>query len=285
MRSLPARLCLLLLVACGGQDPSVPDAPLAADAPIFATTWPLEWAGDRLLEGLGDVELLLPPGADPEHWSPARSDLRRLQGAASIAVNGAGLEPWLETPSLPRSRLVDTSRRFRARLIEGEQETHSHGADGEHSHAPLLPHVWLDPNNLRLQVDALVEAWVERYPDDADTLRERARAIDAELRALDARWLEIAPRLRSDPPFADARTYAYLTERYDFEVRPLEESPAAGSLVLLEQAVAEPASFGSDRRVVVLAPHGAPASDPSLDYLACVNADLDALEAALEESR
>ena len=68
MRSLPARLCLLLLVACGGPDPSVPDAPIAADAPIFATTWPLEWAGDRLLEGFDDVELLLPTGADPEHW-------------------------------------------------------------------------------------------------------------------------------------------------------------------------------------------------------------------------
>ena len=42
-------------------------------------------------------------------------DVETIEMGASIAVNGAGLEPWLETASLPRSRLVDTSRRFRAR--------------------------------------------------------------------------------------------------------------------------------------------------------------------------
>ena len=290
--ALGALLAALFLPGCGRPAPESAGPP--ADDSIYATTYPLFWATDRLLGGERRVTLALMPGADPAHWEPSRELLERLQRARLIVVNGAGLEGWRETGGLPRSRTVVTTAPFRDRLLEGEATAHSHGPAGEHTHAPLLPATWVDPNNLRLQVGSLAEALAELEPGAAPAIAERRRELDDSLRALDRRWLELAPRLRKRELFALDDSYAYLAERYalPLEVLAGDDPPPASPRGLLwvdgpdqEAPGGGPESGPRTVRVDVAAALPRDAAADGRDYLDVMQDNLDRLAAALDEAR
>ncbi|MEO0652170.1 MAG: metal ABC transporter substrate-binding protein [Planctomycetota bacterium] len=291
------RLTLLLiaplgLLGCGGDASPTPPQAIGTEDSIYATTYPLFWAAGRMLANEREVTLALTPGGDPAHWEPSRELLAKLQRAELVVVNGAGLEGWLETAGLARSRVVDTSAGFRERLLEGEALAHSHGPGGEHTHAPSLPTTWVDPNNLRLQVGALAQALSALEPESSEAIAAARRELDSELRSLDRRWLELAEGLRERELFALDQGYAYLADRYGFALtvlHPSDDLPAdgAGLLWVSGPDVAEAHSTGEGPTLVRVDTAAALAWDDAAagrSYLEVARANLDRLEAALSES-
>ena len=125
-------------------------------------------------------------GRRPAYWEPGDDALQRIQRADLILLNGAGYAHWLDTASLPESKMVDTSTAFGDRLIAlGGETTHSHGPEGDHEHGGTAFTTWLDIDLARQHADAIFGALAGRLVGKKAALQAGQDALVADLRALD----------------------------------------------------------------------------------------------------
>ena len=146
-----------------------------ADVPSVAVDIaPVHSLVARVMEGVGEPELVIPPGASPHEYNLKPSEARALQEAEIVFWLGEDLTPWLasaiETLSegAAVTELLDGEGtvlfEFReSALFEGheddnhhehghEEKQHSHGDHAEgahdgHDHGEHDPHAWLSPDN------------------------------------------------------------------------------------------------------------------------------------------
>ena len=134
------------------------------------------------------------------------------QGADLILLNGAGYARWLKQVSLPRSRLVDTSKTFADRFIPVDAgPLHRHGPEGEHSHQDIATHTWLDFKQAGLQATAVADALVKARPEHEDVFKESLSALLRDLDALDGIVTE--PSVRHSPDGTFELTVSGLKKR------------------------------------------------------------------------
>ena len=73
--------------------------PLMADAPkVVADITPVHSLVARVMQGVGEPDVILRPGASPHSYSMRPSDARKLGDAALVVWIGESLTPWLEQP-------------------------------------------------------------------------------------------------------------------------------------------------------------------------------------------
>ncbi|MFA8387122.1 MAG: metal ABC transporter substrate-binding protein [Pelagibaca sp.] len=210
-----ARLVLVAILAASSA--------VAQDRPVVATVnYPLAWMAERL--GGGDVDVLFPVPADrdPSFWRPGLSDIAAIQQADVIALNGAGFAGWTTRTSLPRSRIVDTSAAFADTLIATESVTHSHGADGEHSHTGTASYTWLDFGQAAQQAEALAAMMERRIPDLSETIGDALPQLMSDLDALDAEARTMLAALQGTTILATHPRYQYFARAYGLDISSLE---------------------------------------------------------------
>lgn len=198
---------LILLSACAPQSLEQ-DARLS----IVATTSIL---GDVVQEIAGEdanVHVLIPAGSDPHSYEATPGDIARVAAADIVFVNGLGLEEFLE--ELIRraeggAKLVIVSEEVEA--LEGYEEDGAIGQD---------PHVWMNPQNVVIWVERMVEALAEADAQNKAAYEMRAESYRANLRELDE-WaqmeIEGIPEAQRKM-VTDHDALAYFAARYDVEV-------------------------------------------------------------------
>ncbi len=293
-----------ILVACAVPTPEAGDK-IGAEprVAVAATSWPVAWlveqiAGDRV-DWRGRSMLDLERGQ-----APSADQLLELATADRIFVQGAGWETWREIASLPESRVVDTTAGVV--LIEEEGPTHSHGAEGEHSHRRPIPGTWLDPELFRGQARKVMEALVGASHDEAAKalLVERHAALDRTLVTLAADLRSVLSAAPSGSHWGSAGPgLEYLARGYGLElevhelladaapdehetghVRAWARSGAPAILLWPKPPVAEvAAALDGSIRHVVFDPLTAPSPGGRYDWAAGMRANLERLHAAVSE--
>ena len=247
---LPSSLCLLLLIwafpSCNKQQAETPDqgnqqkqteeeiveveeqaepesvVPAVKPLTVLTTFYPTQYFAQRIAGDLATVICPVPEDADPIFWMPDAGTIQRYQQADLIILNGAGFEKWVEVVTLPQSALIDTAKLLTEPFIKYEHATvHQHGPEGEHTHEGIDGHTWLDPNNAKLQAQAILEALLTKRPTHEAQLRDRYDALANELDELDEalKTLKLPPVLCSHP------AYNYLARRYDWKIHNLDLDP------------------------------------------------------------
>jgi manganese/iron transport system substrate-binding protein len=134
---------------------------------------------------------------------------------------------------------------------EHEDEDHDHEHEGEdhdheHGHEGADPHVWMDPNNVRVWTRNIAAALSDLDPANAAAYQANAERYDQALQALDA-WVKeqiarIAPENRQ--MVVDHDAFGYFARRYGFEtvgtVVPgysTMSAPSAQELARLQDAI------------------------------------------------
>ncbi|MEM0983868.1 MAG: metal ABC transporter substrate-binding protein [Planctomycetota bacterium] len=206
----------LCLTACGSKQSQAPTRTI--EPIVVATTGAHASLASRIADGAIDVVCILPPGTDAASWWPAEDDVRRLQSAQLILLNGFGLESWSSNIALPRSRVLDLSRSVRIEPIIMPGVTHSHGPDGDHSHDLENPYVWLDPALAIEQTRAIAERMSRAFPDSAEDFEANAAVVVAELSAIDQKLKALD--LGGRPIAADGPQFDYVARRYCWSRTP-----------------------------------------------------------------
>jgi zinc transport system substrate-binding protein len=210
---------------------------------VVTVNYALSYFAERLVGGDVDVVFPVPEGVDPSFWRPGIADISTIQNADLIVLNGAGFATWTTKASLPRSRIVDTSRGFADRFIATETVTHSHGADGEHSHTGTASYTWLDQDQAILQARAIADAFVQRGLVEQDEIEPRLSALTEDLLAIDAAAEQLRQLAGGNVVIATHPRYQYFASAYGLNIRSLEweagAAPDAEQLAALEALVDE----------------------------------------------
>jgi zinc transport system substrate-binding protein len=218
-------------------------APVGAEVPRVVTDIaPVQGLVSMVMAGLGTPDLVVPAGGSPHDFAMRPSQARSLSSADLVVWIGPALTAFLEGPietlagDAEDIRLIDVPGTLHLPLREriGEAE-HAH-AEGDpqdrehdepeapghdvHDHAGGVdPHLWLDPRNAVVWLDAIAAELSRLDPDNAPTYRANAAAGQARLATLEA---EIATRLHPvrDVPYVVLHdAYHYFEDRFD--LRPV----------------------------------------------------------------
>ena len=197
------------------------------------TCWAMNVAGDR-----ADVASLLPPNVGPHDFQFRPRDIRRVERANVVFLNGLGLESWFSRVFQNRKlpvRVVEAAAGLSTnQLVYGVPELEIVGRDGDHDHdhghdhgagAPN-PHLWLDPLLACHAVSNLVAALGELDPPNAAYFADRGQAYVTRLRALDEELRRAIGTLKSRDIVTFHDAFPYFCRRYDLHlVGVIEEVP------------------------------------------------------------
>ncbi len=175
---IAAILSAAMFGACGDETRGSPSNPTggstaASRAPlnVVATTVQItaltrEVGGERIaLRGI------IPAGADPHDFEPVASDVAAIEDAQLILRHGIGLDDWLDDTLKAGSHATVVTVTDGIKRLQGEES--GEPADD--------PHVWHDPANDKLMVDAIARALAAADPADESIFQANATAYDLKL--------------------------------------------------------------------------------------------------------
>ena len=142
---------------------------------VLATTYPVYLFARTVAQGVEGVtvERLNTGSVSCLHdYTLSVDDMKKIEGADVIAMNGAGLEDFMDDALAASSALViDCSEGVS--LLENADHVHTEEEDG-HDHGHYDPHYWMDPDNMAQVVENLYAGLNQADPDHQKQYRENA---------------------------------------------------------------------------------------------------------------
>ena len=193
---------------------------------IYVVNYPLKYFAERIAGDRAKVVFPAPSEGDPAYWMPDAETVAAYQKADLILLNGANYAKWVRKVSLPRSKMVDTSAKFKDRYITAEEVvTHSHGGEGAHAHESLAFTTWLDFDFAAKQAGVVMETLSRKKPAAEDFFKKNYAALEHDLLALDNEMKSIAAKNPLLPLIASHPVYDYLSRRYGLNMKSVHWEP------------------------------------------------------------
>ena len=208
-------LSLSLLTGCGTQpaDTAAGDGRLR----VLTSFYPMYDFACKIGGDCIDVTNMVPSGTEPHDWEPSTNDLKNLEKADVFIYNGADMEPWADDLLVSRSdtlRVVEASENVELRTTDGEHE-HAHEHEGaDHHHGDFDPHVWLDPENAKIEMEAIRDALCAADPENSTVFQSNYEKYAAELDVLDAEFREKLAPLPNRTIVVAHEAFGYLCDAY-----------------------------------------------------------------------
>ena len=236
---------------------------------VVASIKPLHSLVAGVMAGVAEPVLLLRGSASPHAYALRPSDAQALQEAEAVFWVGEEAEGFLTKPlrSLAGNAKVvalsDAEGIHWLSLREGavwlphehedESETHS-----EHRHNGRNPHIWLDPRNAQVMVQAIVTTLRAADPAHASTYQTNGWTLSQRLDALDAKLREDLTPLSGKPYLVFHDAYQYFEKRYGLHpIGAVTTSPERTAGVKRLQALRKQV-MGSGVRCVFTEPQFSP---------------------------
>ena len=205
---------------------SYSDTDIQEKLTIYVVNYPLKYFAERIAGDRAKVVFPAPSEGDPAYWMPDAETVAAYQKADLILLNGANYAKWVRKVSLPRSKMVDTSAKFKDRYITAEEVvTHSHGGEGAHAHESLAFTTWLDFDFAAKQAGVVMETLSRKKPAAEDFFKNNYAALEHDLLALDNEMKSIAAKNPLLPLFASHPVYDYLSRRYGLNMKSVHWEP------------------------------------------------------------
>ena len=286
MRLATTLLLVFGLTGCGAL------ADTGSGVEVAAGFYPLQYVAERVAGDQAKVEVLTQPGGEP-HDTTLSVRETALVAEADVLVVAGGVQPAVDDAV--------------ATAAEGGTVVDTSSPDFESRSTPAIrsddPHFWLDPLLMADLGDEVAEALVDTDPDHADTYRNNATDLRADLQRLDRAYEEGLADCSRTTVVVSHDAFGYL-DRYGLEFAPIaglspgaEPTPAdlaqlqdliraegittVFSERLVSPRVAESLASDLDIRTAVLDPvEGLSDETEDEDYLSLMRANLAALQKA-----
>jgi zinc transport system substrate-binding protein len=174
---------------------------------------------------LAVVENLMAGNVSLHDFQLSPGELRKLNTADLVMLNGLGLETFLDRAVRSggkdlQKKLVTLTDGLHRELIHGvhaharEEEGHDHGHD---------PHVWLDPMLMAHGVTNALRALQKADPANAEGYAKNAAGYLAKLHALDAELKEKLAPVKGVPFITYHNAFGYFVRRYGLNLAGVVE--------------------------------------------------------------
>ena len=216
---------------------------------IYTVNYPLQYFAQRIAGHHAQVIFPAPSDQDPAFWLPDAKIIGKYQRADLILLNGANYAKWIDKASLPLLKMVDTSAAFSSDFITTARvKTHSHGLEGEHSHAGTAFTTWLDFSQAVQQALAIKNALINKRPSLQDHFDRHFKILKQELLNLDEELRKMTATQPDRVLMASHPVYQYFARRYQIKLdtvlwEPGEFPPTDAWQNLQQQLIQHPAQW------------------------------------------
>ncbi|VXB98029.1 Periplasmic solute binding protein [Exiguobacterium sp. 8H] len=237
----------LLLGACGNTEGDNTSESTDGQLTVFASTFALKSLAEEIGGDRVNVEMVIPPGADPHTYEPTSKQMTQIAEADLFLTIGHDLEPYVESmeKSLDGQNVAFVKTAENVKLLDAADTVHVHDEEGHteddhaheeeghsedehaheegdgHSHGQYDPHVWLDPMNAVSMAEAVEAAFSEEAPDYKGEFAERLSTFKDEANALDTELKAAVENGSKSELLVTHAAYGYLAERYGFDQLPI----------------------------------------------------------------
>ena len=211
-------LSLLLLTAgCGG---SAPAADTNGDMTVVTSFYPMYVLTLNVtagIDGVNVVNMAQPQTGCLHDYQLSTADLKVLDAADVLVVNGAGMESFLDkiVEEMPAVQVVTASDGME--LLADEHEMHVE----EHE---VNPHVWVSPSGAAQEVRNIAAGLMAADPAHAEAYAANGEAYAAQLEALAAEMKEGLSPLASRKIVTFHEAFPYFAQEFGFEIAAVVES-------------------------------------------------------------
>jgi zinc transport system substrate-binding protein len=195
-----------------------------ADVRVLTSIKPLQLIAAAVQDGVGQPEVLLPPGASPHHYALRPSDVRRVQSADLLYWIGPDMEsflprvlknrtlPVVAVQSLPGMHL----RHFGADSASHAENHEDDHDEHDHDHRPgsLDAHLWLSSVNARVIAAKMAADLGKADPANAARYSANAKAFNTRLDAMDVRIKNRVAGIAGKPYFVFHEAFDYFEDAY-----------------------------------------------------------------------
>ena len=171
------------------------------------------------------VENLLPGTVSLHDYQLSPGEIRKLNAADLIVINGLGMETFLDKavaaagPGM-KERIVRLSDGLKAELIEEAAPLHHH--EPGHDHA-LNPHIWLDPRLAMHGVTNVLRALQAKDAAQTGEYERNAAAYLKRLQLLDMELENSTAPIRGVPFITYHNAFPYFVRRYQLKLAGVVE--------------------------------------------------------------
>lgn len=157
-------------------------SPARAEVSVLTSIKPLQLVAAAIQDGVGQPDVLLPPGASPHQYALRPSDVRRLREVQLFYWIGPDLENFLPKVLAGRQgtsvAVQDLPGMHLRKFVNFEEEEHAGHDEHDHDHRPgmLDAHLWLLPANARTIAARMAEDLAQVDPANAGRYRANLKA-------------------------------------------------------------------------------------------------------------
>ena len=176
---------LLSLSACGQKSGDVSRTE-EGGLTVLTTTYPVYLLASAVADGVEGVTVeRLNTGAVSclHDYTLSVGDMKLIEGADVIAINGVGLEDFMDDAlAAARGTVIDCSEGVALLELLGHDHHDGDEEDGEH----YDPHIWMDPENAIAMAGNLCRGLSEVDPDHAQTYSDNLASATSLLESWDS---------------------------------------------------------------------------------------------------
>lgn len=149
-----------------------------------------------------EITNMVPSGTEPHDWEPSAIDIRNMEDADVFIYNGAGMEHWAEDilKSLDNSEFITVEASEGVELIREGKEND--------------PHVWLDPENAKIEMEHIKDAFIEADKDNAEYYNKNYETYSRQLDGLNQEFEETLSQVTNKDIIVAHKAFGYLCKAY-----------------------------------------------------------------------
>lgn len=220
---------------------------------VLASTFPVYLFATNICAGMEGVrlELLIPSSMGcPHDFTLRPADMRKLEQADVLIINGAGLEDFLTRALSGLSNapvVIDAGINVPRMPAAGQPHQHEH--DDTHDHGGVNPHIFASPANAAIMANNIARGMATADPANADKYLANGEKYSETLEELAGKFEAIGKKARNRNIALEHDALVYLARNAYLQiVAVFENGDSAAAITRLVSKFAEekPALLAGD---------------------------------------
>ena len=170
---------------------------------------PQEFFVRRIADTLVDISVLIPAGQSPTTYNPTPQQMIDIESANLFFTIGVPFEKHL-------LKKLNTNG-YKTKIIKtqtGVDLIPISELDHDHDHGNLDPHIWLDPQLVKIQAESITNAFIEAAPEYDEYFKINLDLFKNELDSIDILIRKIIPQKETLRVCAFHPSFGYFCKAY-----------------------------------------------------------------------
>ena len=183
---------------------------------VYVSFYSLYETTQAIIGQNADVKILTPANVDPHDFDPSIKIIQEMKTADLIILNGGGFESWISNMEFESGQLLDSSNGIsflETKSIAHHEEHEEHEEHDEHE-VVSDPHIWLNPNLVKIQVKNIAERLSKIDPENSKSYNENALQYVEKLELLDLQIREELSSCSKKDFITYHNAFSYFSDEY-----------------------------------------------------------------------